>query len=170
MPDDTGNLGLTHGTDLAIQPLKEVESTGPELPSPTQVTDAMVPILFACKRRNGVGGVSDEAADGVGVECEEEWDKEMVQVPKCLEGLLPDTVVCRRVHQKHAEEHHMAGDAAGLYVMDLHRRHWPDLGLLDVVEANPPLSVSKQTLPLPSLSGSLGKKERLTSHNALLCG
>ena len=135
MPDDTGDLGLAHGADLAVQPLTKVEAAGPELPSPTQVTNAMLPVLVAGKRREAPRGVADEAANCVGVQGEEKGDEQMVHVPKRFERLLPDAVVRRRVHQQHAEKHHMAGDAARLGIMDLQSRHGTNLRLLDIVEA-----------------------------------
>jgi hypothetical protein len=59
----------------------------------------------------------------------------MVHVPERFKGLLPDTMVRRRVHEEHAQKHHMARDATGLCVVDLESRHRANLGLLDVEEA-----------------------------------
>jgi hypothetical protein len=135
MPDNSGNLGLADGADLAVQPLKEVETARPEFPSPTQIADAMFPVLVAGEWRDGVGCVTNETANRVGVEGEEERDEQMVRVPERLERLLPDTVMRRCVHQEHAQEHHVAGNTTRLNVVDLHRRDWPNLSLFDIVEA-----------------------------------
>lgn len=59
----------------------------------------------------------------------------MVGIPERLEGLLPNLVMCSRIHQKHAEKHHMAGDATRLLVVDLNSRFPTDLRPLDVEEA-----------------------------------
>lgn len=135
VPDDTGDLGLAHSADLAVQPLHEVEAARPQFPPPTQVTDAMLPVLVAGEWREAVGCVADEAADCMGVQGEEEGDEKMVHVPKRLERLLPDPVVRRRVHEEHAEEHDMASDATRLSIVDLQSRHRANLRLLDVEKA-----------------------------------
>jgi hypothetical protein len=135
MPDDTSDLGLAHGADLAVQPLDEVEAARPEFPSPAQVSNTVLPVLVTGKWREALGRVADEAADCVGVQGEEEGNEQVVDVPERLEGLLPDAVVRGRVHQKHAQKHHMASDAARLGIVDLHSRHWANLSLLDVIEA-----------------------------------
>lgn len=85
MADDTGDFGLTASANLTIQALDKIEAAGPELPAPAQIPDTVLPVLVAGKGRNGVGGVTDEAADGVGVEAEEEGDEEVVGVPEGLE-------------------------------------------------------------------------------------
>lgn len=136
VPDDTGDLGLTGGTDFTPQTLDKVETTGPELPSPTQVTDAMLPVVVTSEWRETLGGVTDEAADSMSVEGEEEWDEEMVSVPEGLEGLLSNAVMGGRVHQKHAEQHDVAGDTTGLGVVNLKGGNGTNLRLLDVVEVD----------------------------------
>jgi hypothetical protein len=103
MPDDTSDLGLAHGADLAVQPLDEVEAARPEFPSPAQVSNTVLPVLVTGKWRVALGRVADEAADCVGVQGEEERNEQVVDVPERLEGLLPDAVVRSRVHQKHAQ-------------------------------------------------------------------
>ena len=135
MPDNAGDLGLTHGADLAVQPLEEIEGTGPQFPSPAKITDTMRPVLIARKRRVSFGRVSDETANRVRVQSEEKRNKEVVHVPKRLERLLSDTMVRCCVHQEHAQEHDVTGNTTGLDVVDLHRRHWANLALLNIVEA-----------------------------------
>lgn len=135
MFDNTGNLGLTDGTNLTVQPLNEVEATGPELPSPAKITNAVLPVLITGKWRNGVGCVTDEAPDGVGVQTEEKWDEQMVSVPEGLERLLSDAVMGGCVHQEHAEKHNVASGTTGLNVVNLHSGYRTNLGLLDIVEA-----------------------------------
>ena len=96
----------------------------------------MRPVGLACKRRKGVNRVADEAADGVGVESEEEGDKEMVRVPERLERLLADASVCRGEHEQHTKQHDVARDAARLGIVNLQGRHGTDLRLLDVEEVD----------------------------------
>ena len=43
MSDDFEDFGLSTGSDFSDDPLDEVESTSPEFPSPSLVTDAMIP-------------------------------------------------------------------------------------------------------------------------------
>lgn len=69
------------------------------------------------------------------VQAEEEGDEEVVRVPEGLEGLLPDPVVRRRVHQQHAEEHDVTRDTTRLRVVNLEGRDGANLRLLDVEEA-----------------------------------
>lgn len=128
------DLGFADGADFAVQALQKVEAARPELPAPAEVADAVLPVLLAGEGREAVGGVAHEAADGVGVQGQEEGDEEVVGVPEGFEGLLADAVVGGRVHQEHAEEHHMAGDTAGLGVVNLDCRYGANLGLLDVEE------------------------------------
>ena len=85
MPDDAGNLGLTNGADFTVETLAEVEASSPQLPSPAEITDAVLPVLVAGKGRVALGSIADEAADGVGVETEQERDEEVVSVPEGLE-------------------------------------------------------------------------------------
>lgn len=71
----------------------------------------------------------------MGIETKQERDKQVVGVPKGFERLLTNAIVGSCVHEKHAEQHEMAGDAAGLCVMDLQGGDGADLSLLNVVEA-----------------------------------
>ena len=56
----------------------------------------------------------------------------MMGVPEGLKGLLPDPVMCCRVHEEHAQEHDVAGDASGLGVVYLYGCLGPDLRSFDV--------------------------------------
>jgi hypothetical protein len=133
--DDTGDLGLANGTDFTVETLAQVEGAGPKLPSPTEVTNAVLPVLVSGEGGEALGGVAHKASDRVGIEGQEEGDEEVVGVPKRLEGLLPDAVVRRGVHQEHAQKHDMAGDATGLSVVNLNSGDGANLRLFDVVEA-----------------------------------
>jgi hypothetical protein len=137
MTDDAGDIGLASGSDFTVQSLTQVQATGPELPSPTKITDAVGPVWVASERREAVRGVTHEAADSVRVQAEKERNEEVVGVPESLERLLPDAVMSRCVHQQHAEKHDVAGDATSLRVVNLHGRDRTNLGLLDVEEAVP---------------------------------
>ena len=135
MAHDARDLGLATGADLAVQPLYHVQATGPQLPAPAEVADAVLPVFSAGKGRDGVDGVADEAADGVGVKAEQKGNKEVVSVPKGLKRLLADLCVGGRVHEQHAEEHDVAGDAAGLLVVNVYSEAGAQLGSFDVEEA-----------------------------------
>lgn len=87
----------------------------------------------------------------MGVQSEEEGNKQVVAIPERLEGLLPDAVMRGSVHEEHAEQHDMTGDATRLGVVDLDCRDWTDLRLFDVEEAS---LLSDQTLP-PRGAGGL---------------
>ena len=134
--------GGAAGADLAVDALEEVEAAGPEFPAPALVADAVRPEVGAGEGGVGEFGVAHEAAGGVGVEGEEEGDEEVVRVPECFERLLPDLGVGGGVHEEHAEEHDVAGDAADLGVVDLDRGDGADLGLFDVEEAGIAVSMS----------------------------
>ena len=127
--------------DLAVDALEEVESAGPEFPAPALVADAVRPEVVAGEGGEGEFGVAHEAAGGVGVEGEKEGNEEVVRVPERFEGLLPDLGVRGGVHEEHAEEHDVAGDAAGLGVVDFDGGDGADLGLFDVEEAGIAISM-----------------------------
>lgn len=59
-----------------------------------------------------------------------------MSVPKRLVRLLPYLRMGSSEHEEHAEEHHMARDAACLGIMDLYCRSRSDLRSLDIEEAN----------------------------------
>lgn len=65
----------------------------------------------------------------------------MVGVPEGLERLLTNSVVRSCVHEKHAEQHDVAGDTARLSVVDLQGEDRSDLRYLDVEEAGRQMSV-----------------------------
>lgn len=98
MSDDTGDLSLTDGTDLTVETLAQVETSGPELPSPAQVTNAELPVLVAGKGGIALRGRSDEAANRVGIQTKEKRDEKVVSVPKRLERLLSDAVMGAGIH------------------------------------------------------------------------
>jgi hypothetical protein len=135
MANDLHNLGLPAGTNLAVQPLKQIQSTANQLPAPALVTNAVVPEVLSSKRRDGVLDVTDEAAGGVGVHAQEKGNEQVMGVPEGLEGLLSDPGMCRGVNQEHAEQHDVTSNATSLGVVDFEGDLGTDLGLLDVVEA-----------------------------------
>ena len=99
MSDNLGNLRFAPCTNLAIQPLDEVESPTNELPSPTFVTETVIPEGFARKRRLRRDSISNEAARGMRVESQEEGDKQMVSIPESFVGLLSNARVGGCVHE-----------------------------------------------------------------------
>lgn len=72
----------------------------------------------------------------MGVEGKEERDEEMVSVPERFEGLLADARMGCGVHQHHAKEHDVAGDASRLSVMNLDGGNRTNLCDFDVVEVD----------------------------------
>lgn len=143
MTNDLGDLRLSSCSNLTVQPLNQVETTGPEFPSPTLIPNAVIPEWFACERREWIYAVSHEAASGVGIHGEEEWDEEVMCVPEGLERLLTDAGVRSGVHEEHTQEHDMAGDATSLGIVDLYRKLWSNLRFLNIEEAT---KVSKSLL------------------------
>jgi hypothetical protein len=59
----------------------------------------------------------------------------MVRIPERLEGLLPNALMGRGVHQHHAKEHDMSGNSASFCIVNLHGFNRPDMIFFDVVKA-----------------------------------
>lgn len=135
MTDDSHNRSISSRSNLAVKSLNQVKATSPELPSPSLITDAMVPEIVTSEWREGVRGVSNEASSGVGVEPKHEGDEQVVSVPERLKGLLTNLGMGGRVHEEHTKKHDVAGDASCLGVMDLERCLLADLGYFNVEEA-----------------------------------
>jgi len=72
----------------------------------------------------------------VGVETQHEGDEEVVGIPEGLERLLADLGVGGGIHEEHAQEHDVAGDTAGVHVMDLYSERRAELGPFDIVEVD----------------------------------
>jgi len=161
MFDDTGDLGLADGTNLTVQTLKEIEATCPELPSPSQIPNAVFPVILTGKGRNRGSGVAHEAANRVGVKADEERDEQMVRVPERLERLLSDAMVGGRVHQEHAKKHDMPSHTTGLDVVNLNGRNRTNLGFLDIIEAEM-LLVALFVFRLDHIRKKTKKKTHLT--------
>lgn len=101
MAHDSNNLGISSRSDLPIETLNKVQSTAPQLPAPAFISQAMVPEVGSGKGRVWVGGVSDEASGGVGIECEKKRNEKMMRIPEGLKRLLADLRMSGRVHEKH---------------------------------------------------------------------
>lgn len=102
MTDHLGDLSCASGTNLAVEPFKEIKTTTNKLPSPTFITQTMIPEFLSCKWRNRVCGIPHETTGGMSVECEHERHEQMMRIPKRFEGLLPDAMVGGCIHQHHA--------------------------------------------------------------------
>lgn len=85
MTDDLDNLGITSGSVFTVETLKEVESTSPELPTPSLISQAELPEFLSSKWRVWQLGATDEASSGVGVQTEHEGNEKVVSVPESLE-------------------------------------------------------------------------------------
>jgi hypothetical protein len=94
----------------------------------------VAPEVITSEGREWVGSITNEASGGVGVETKHEWNKKMMSVPECLKGLLADLRMCGRIHQEHAEKHHMPSNTSGLCIVDFDGGNLSDLGLLDIEE------------------------------------
>lgn len=99
MADDSDDLCRSPRPDLTVKTLAQVESTCPQLPTPTLVSDAMIPKVLASEWRERIHGITDEAACGVGVKTQHEWDKQVMSIPERLEGLLTDFGVGSGIHE-----------------------------------------------------------------------
>lgn len=135
MTDNSRDLGRPTSTDLTIETLHQVNATANELPTPTLITNAVLPEQLAGEWRESIGCVTDEAANCMRVHAEQEWNEQVVRVPERLERLLADPVVGGRVHQQHAEQHYVTRDTAGLSIVNLEREHRSNLRHLDIEEA-----------------------------------
>lgn len=98
MADNTSNLGGTASADLTVETLNEIDTATKQFPSPTFVTDTVLPEDLTGERRESVGRVTDEAAHSMSVHAQQERDEQVVSVPERLERLLPNSVVGSRVH------------------------------------------------------------------------
>jgi hypothetical protein len=85
MAHDSDNLRLSSCPDLSVHTFYEVESTSPELPTPTFVTNAVGPEVVMVKWGEGLNGVANKASSGMGVKSEQERNEEMMSVPEGLE-------------------------------------------------------------------------------------
>ena len=135
MTNDLGQLGISPGPNLSIDSFNHIDSSSPQLPSPALIAQAMIPERLSCKGRVGVQTVADETSSSMGVESQQEGDEQMVRVPEGLEGLCSNPVVCRGIHQEHAQKHNVASDPASLSVVNLHCRHGTKLVSFDIEEA-----------------------------------
>jgi hypothetical protein len=135
MTNDSNNLGFSSGSDLTIDSLEEIETTSPELPSPSLVSNAMLPEVGLIEWRERYGGVTDETSSGVSVETEHKRNEEVVSIPKCFEGLLTNLGVGSRVHQDHTQEHDVSSNSTSIGVMNLNSSERSNLSSLDVKEA-----------------------------------
>jgi hypothetical protein len=133
--NDLDNLSLASAADLAIETIKEVQETTDKLPSPAFITKAMVPEVIVVKWRICRNSVTDEATSSVGVHAEQERDKQVVRVPKCLERLLADPVMGCGVDHKHAKQHDVASDTTSFCVVNLKSNLRSDLSAFNVEEA-----------------------------------
>jgi hypothetical protein len=131
---DFGDLRLSSSANLSIQAFKEVEAASEQLPPPALIADAMIPKRLAGEGGEWLDRVAHKAISRVGVQSQQEWNEEVMCVPERFERLLPYPVVCRGVHEKHTQQHNMAGDAAGLRIVDFHRGFGPDLVSLNIEE------------------------------------
>jgi hypothetical protein len=135
MTDDLDDFGFSSTSDLTPNSFTEIEPPSPEFPSPSLISNAVVPEILACEGGEWQLCVSNETSRGVGVEAKQEWDEQMMGVPERFERLLTDLVMGSRVHEKHAEKHHMSCHATSLRVVDLNCAYGSDLRSLNIEKA-----------------------------------
>lgn len=99
MANNLDNLGLTPAADLSVQTVTQIQAASYKLPSPTLVANAVVPEVFLIKRRKRRNCITYEAAGCMRVHSEQEWNEQVMRIPKSLKRLLSDPVVSSRVHQ-----------------------------------------------------------------------
>lgn len=75
MFDDLSYHGLSSGPHFAIQAFDQVEAACEELPSPTLITQAVVPEGCAGEWRKWLRGITDETTRRVGIETKHKRDK-----------------------------------------------------------------------------------------------
>lgn len=95
----------------------------------------MLPERVASKRREWLRCVSHEAPCSVCIHREKEYYEKVMSIPECFIRLLTDLLVRSRIHQEHAEQHDMAGDAACLGIVYLNGGFGSDLVSFDVEKA-----------------------------------
>lgn len=114
MTDDLDDLSRPPSTDFSIQALAKIEPTANQFPSPSFVANAVIPEIGTGKWRERCSRVADEAPGGVSVHAQQEWDEQVMRVPERLERLLAYPVMGSGVHQHHAKQHDVTGNATGL--------------------------------------------------------
>jgi hypothetical protein len=103
MTDDTHDLRVSPATDLTVQTLAQVQTTSPELPAPSFVSDAVSPEVTMVEWREWFNSISYKAPCSMGVQAQHERDEQVMGIPERLEALLSDLCVGRCVHQQHAQ-------------------------------------------------------------------
>jgi hypothetical protein len=136
MLDDTDDFRVSPRSDLAINALRQVQGTGNQLPPPTFIAYAVLPKGRSGEGRYRFNRVADETASSVCVHGQQKGDEEVVCIPKGLERLSPDLGMSGGVHEEHAEEHDISGNAARLSIENLNGGLGPDLRPLNIEEAS----------------------------------
>jgi hypothetical protein len=67
MADNFGDSSLPPASDLSINTFDEVESTGPKLPTPAFISDAVTPEVLASEWREWVNSITNETSSSVRV-------------------------------------------------------------------------------------------------------
>lgn len=121
MFDHFDNLRRPPSSQFSVHPLDKVQPTTHQLPSPTLITQTVIPEHLSRERRVWLRCVAHKTSGSVRIKPQEKRHEQMVRVPERLETLLSDLLVCRRVHEHHTQQHHMACYASGLPVVYLDR-------------------------------------------------
>jgi hypothetical protein len=135
MLNDADDFRVSPCSDLAINALRQIQSTGNQLPPPTFVAYAVLPKGLSGEWRYRINSVADETAGSVRVHGQQKGDEEVVGIPKGLERLSPDLAMSGGIHEEHAEKHDMSGNAASFGIENLNSGLVSDLRPLNVEEA-----------------------------------
>lgn len=134
MTDDFNNLRLSPAADFTVETVDEVQTTADKLPSPTFVSDAVGPEVVVVEGRKRKCSITHETVGCMRVHAEKERNEQVVSVPEGLERLLSDPVMRCGIHEQHAKQHNMSGNATSLGVVNLEGNLGTNLGHLNVEE------------------------------------
>lgn len=146
MLDHSRDLGLSHSSNLAIQPLQQVKATSDRFPTPSEVSQTMIVVIFASKGGVSFGRIADKAPDRMGIKTKKKRYEQVVGIPKGFEGLTANPNVGGSIHQEHAEKHDVAGDTPWFFIMDIDSLEGSDLCPLDRVETGTDRSAMSRAL------------------------
>lgn len=128
MNKNFGQPRCPSSTILPIHPFAKVNNSRPNSEPPALVAKT---VLCRIEGESAdvvrICTVTDEAPSGMGVKANEEEEGKMMSVPKSLETLVADLVVCSGIHEDHDKEHEMPSYTTSLCIMNLQCILWTNL-------------------------------------------
>ena len=146
MLNHSRNLGVSHSSNFAIQSLQQVKDTSDQFPTPSEVSQTMIVVIFASKGGVRFGRIADKAPDRMGIKTKKERYEQVVGIPKGFERLTANSNVGGSIHQEHTEKHDVAGDTPWFFIMDIDSPKGSNLCPLDRVEARTERSAMHRAL------------------------